>query len=252
MSYKVLYSCISHVGKKRSMNQDNYFCDGRFMSAGKQDFAAPVDGEIVSAKPTVLGVFDGMGGEECGEIAAYLAAKAVSQIIYTGDSVNDLATYCKNANKLICDYTVLNSLSSMGTTAAMLLFKGEEITLCNIGDSRIFRISKGEITQISEDHVAISAFGTKPPLTQSLGIPEDELIIEPYFSKGILNKDDKYVICSDGLTDMVGNDVIKQIVTDNTPDKATRLLVNKALENGGKDNVTVIVAQVKKKSIFGR
>lgn len=252
MSYKVIYSCISHVGKIRSMNQDNFYCDGLMLDENNKNCSTPIDREIVSASPTVLGVFDGMGGEECGEVASYLAARAVSQMKHTGDTVEDLAQYCKNANRLICEYTVLNSLTSMGTTAAMLLFKGNEITLCNIGDSKIFRISGGAITQISEDHVAISAFGTKPPLTQSLGIPEDELIIEPYFSKGVLNKNDKYVICSDGLTDMVSTEEINQIVSANAPDRASRILVNRAIENGGRDNVTVIVAQVKKKGLFGR
>ena len=196
----------------------------------------------------MFGVFDGMGGEECGEIASFLAAKKAEEFKPGEDLTADLRKYCSDANGSICRYAEDHSVFSMGTTAAILAFDEKEIMLCNIGDSKIFRLSDGKMDQISYDHVAISAFGTKPPLSQNLGIPPEEMIISPYFSKGTYHDGDVYLICSDGLTDMVKNDVIAQIVFDNPLDKAIELLVSTALENGGKDNVTAILLRIDRKT----
>jgi protein phosphatase len=135
----------------------------------------------------------------------------------------------------------------MGTTAAMLLFSKHNITLCNIGDSRIFRISENEMFQVSMDHVSIAPFGKKPFLSQNLGIPPEEVVIEPYFSSGDYFNGDKYLICSDGLTDMVSENEICQIICSNSINDSTNLLLQKALENGGRDNVTIILLEVKQK-----
>ena len=72
----------------------------------------------------------------------------------------------------------------MGTTAAILAFTGNGVTLCNIGDSKIFRFCDGELEQISKDHVTVAAYGVKPPLSQNLGISPTELIIDPYLAQG--------------------------------------------------------------------
>ena len=135
----------------------------------------------------------------------------------------------------------------MGTTAAMLLFSKKDITLCNIGDSKVFSFSEGELEQISKDHVVISAFGTKPPLSQSLGIPPNELLIEPYLAQGRYKNGDIYLICSDGLTDMVMLDEIRGILVNYSIQEASSALVSKALENGGRDNITIILLGVKQK-----
>ena len=129
----------------------------------------------------------------------------------------------------------------------MLLFSKDEITLCNIGDSRVFRFADGELEQISKDHVVISAFGTKPPLSQNLGIPPDQLLIEPYLSQGRYKNGDKYLICSDGLTDMLTIEEIKELLTSQQIEESATNLINKALENGGKDNVTVILLEIKRR-----
>ena len=67
----------------------------------------------------------------------------------------------------------------MGTTAAILVFGKREIGLCNIGDSKIFRFAQNRLEQISVDHYAVGVYGRKPPLSQNLGIPEKELLIDP-------------------------------------------------------------------------
>ncbi len=247
MHYEIFYSCISHKGNIRSTNQDNFICDKRFMNSDATGVVFPLNGNVISTTPTLFGVFDGLGGEECGEIASFIAAQTASCEINSKDSIAFMKNLCFNANHQICKFMKENLIYSMGTTAAMLLFSKHNITLCNIGDSRIFRISENEMFQVSMDHVSISPFGKKPFLSQNLGIPPEEVVIEPYFSSGDYFNGDKYLICSDGLTDMVSENEICQIICSNSINDSTNLLLQKALENGGRDNVTIILLEVKQK-----
>lgn len=247
MHYEIVYSCISHIGNVRSINQDNFICNGTHMKTEDSEIVFPLSGTVVTKTPTLFGIFDGMGGEECGEIASYIAAKEAAIIPIKKDGVLTLTDYCKQANIKICEYAENNNVSAMGTTAAMLLYSKDEITLCNIGDSKVFRFANDELEQISKDHVVISAFGTKPPLSQNLGIPPDQLLIEPYLSRGRYKNGDKYLICSDGLTDMLTLEEIKELLTSQQVEDSASNLVDRALKNGGKDNVTVILLEIKQR-----
>ena len=248
MHYNIHFACISHIGNVRSINQDNFICNGRYMENDESKIEFPLCGTKTSEENSVFGIFDGMGGEECGEIASYIATKNASDIKIGKDPTADLTQFCHKANHDICDYAVLNEVSAMGTTAAMLAFTDKEIALCNIGDSKIFRLYDGSLEQISKDHVAVSAFGVKPPLSQNLGIPPNELVIDPYLARGTYNDGDVYLICSDGLTDMVSNEEITQILISEPMEEAITLLLDKALANGGKDNTTIILCKIERQS----
>lgn len=244
MEYSIEYFCVSHTGNIRTRNQDNFFCLNEYMPPDNNGSDGIIKGVTRSVDSHVFAVFDGMGGEECGEVAAYIAAKQMSEFNFENDSSLELLQYCKKVNNEICRYTADNSLISMGTTAAILMFARKKILLCNIGDSKIFRFTDGVLQQISYDHVSISAFGTKPPLTQNLGIKEDELIISPYTATGEYHNNDIYLICSDGLTDMVSNEDIENILNSSQKEDSANLLLHKALENGGKDNITFILLYI--------
>lgn len=246
MRFEIAFSCCSHIGKIRRMNQDNFICNGKYAEIENTALPFEQKGTVSADKTALFGVFDGMGGEECGEVASYIAAKESSVFDFGKDAIKGLKDYCFAANKAICDYAEENSVSSMGTTAAMLLFSKKEISLCNIGDSKIFRFAEGTLEQISTDHVAVGVFGKKPPLSQNLGIPPSEMTIEPYVSRGNCQNGDKYLICSDGLTDMVGLDEINRILKEFSTDEAVSKLVEKSLENGGRDNITIILLEIKK------
>ena len=244
MSYYIYYSCISHIGKVRRMNQDNFICNKQYVGFDRPDIIFPLSGRISTKEPAVFGIFDGMGGEQCGEIASYIAAENASKLVIDKDIIKDVYQYCISTNEKICVYAQENSIVSMGTTAAMLVFSKNEIVLCNIGDSKIFMLSDGEIEQISQDHILISSYGTKPPLTQNLGIPPTELLIEPYIARGDYHKDDIFLICSDGLTDMLEVNDIKEVLLNTAIEEVTNEMVTRALNNGGKDNISVIVCKV--------
>lgn len=246
MYYKIYYSCLSHIGNVRSVNQDNFICDGRYMENDEIPIEFPICGTKTSKEVSVFGIFDGMGGEECGEIASYIASKTASDIEIGKDVIADLSKFCHKANNDICDYATMHKISTMGTTAAMLVFAEKEVVLCNIGDSKIFRLCNATLEQISVDHVAVAAFGVKPPLSQNLGIPPSELVIDPYFARGSYNDGDVYLICSDGLTDMVSTDEITEVLISKPVEEAITQLLDKALANGGKDNTTIILCKIER------
>lgn len=248
MRYSIRYSCVSHIGNIRSINQDNFACDGRYMETNGEDFEFPLCGIQSSQSPSVFGIFDGMGGEECGEIASYIAAKNAAAIKIGKDVIAALLQFCQKANTDICGYANENELSAMGTTAAMLAFTGNRVTLCNIGDSKIFRFCDGALEQISKDHVAVAAFGVKPPLSQNLGIPPTESVIDPYLAQGAYHDGDVYLICSDGLTDMVTTEEIAEVLEARPVEDGGMELLEKALSNGGRDNITIILCKIERES----
>lgn len=253
MSSRIInYSYTSNIGKLRKRNQDNFYCATEYMNYENNGTQGVIEGKIskLSKKPSLFAIFDGMGGEEFGEMAAYIASKEMAEYEFGEDTEEDFALFCKSANAKICEYIDKFGLNSMGTTAAILGFLKNEMCLCNVGDSKIFKFSDEELKQISVDHVAPAPFGKKPPLLQNLGIPEDEFIIEPYITRNKVCAGDKYLICSDGLTDMVSLEDITEILKEENEKEAVTKLLDTALENGGRDNVTIVLISVKKKKFL--
>lgn len=278
MSYAIPYTCISHIGRCRRMNQDNFICAGQYMDLGDEYGLATWDpasdplpdpcvvkSGLTSDEPALLGIFDGMGGEECGEMAALLAAKEAAGTPLGGDLEETLTSLCQRANVRICRFADQNGVQVMGTTAAMLAFGPGDIALCNIGDSRIYCFSDDKLVRLSTDHVCAVPYGKKPPLSQHLGIPPTEMLIEPYTSKQDYREGDIYLICSDGLTDMVPPEEITEILgsivsqadgsefrtmrravkaAGDSLEAAARRLLERALANGGKDNITILVCRI--------
>ena len=247
MSWEIKYICFSHIGRIRRNNEDNFICLSRYMDHDNNGTEEPVAGAFLSDEPQLVGVFDGMGGEELGEMASYLAAETAAMCSFEGDPEEALTGFCRFANDRICQYADENNVSSMGTTAAVLLFRPDGVRVCNVGDSRIYLYSRNRLTQVSVDHVVPMEGRRKPPLSQNLGIPEEEMVIEPYIAFRKYRKGDTWLICSDGLTDMVPEDEIAGILKGASHRDAARLLRDRALENGGRDNVTVLVCRTERK-----
>ena len=253
MRYSIICKCVSHIGNHRSLNQDNFVLDGEYMDSQMPLARVPEQGVLAVDHPFTAGVFDGIGGEERGEVAAQIAAQRASKIALSNRPIDDLLQFCREANEEICRYVLDNDITAMGTTAAMLAFTKRGIVLCSIGDSKIFRIAKNKIEQLSVDHSSAAAYGRKPAIFQYLGIPSDEAVIEPYVAKGRYGKDDVYLICSDGLTDMVSRDRIREVILGSPLETAAEELMKAALDNGGKDNITIILCQIvknKKNGVF--
>ena len=240
----IAYACCCHVGRKRKENQDNYLCEGLYRHIDRDTKVYPLTGETSMRKPSVFGVFDGLGGEQDGEIASYLASSLAARFSWGRHQEKDLTTLCFKINRAICGYVKETGLQSAGTTAAMVSFFGRRMVVCNIGDSRVFHVRDGSIRQISKDHVDLSSGSAKPPLSQCLGIPEEELQIVPYVARISYKIGDRFLLCSDGITDMLSEETILEIVEKKSVKKAARNLIRCALDAGGRDNATLILLEI--------
>jgi len=242
----------------RNINQDNFWCAGHFLKSENDGLESPESGKADCANYPAFAVFDGMGGEQYGEMAAYIAAETFDTLQKSKkntDTKNFLLDSFKQMNGKITAYEKQNSLGCVGTTAAMIIFGKKEICACNVGDSKIYHYHHGDknLVQISKDHV-MDIFGKKkPPLTQFLGIPESEFFIEPHISHGLYSDGDYYLICSDGLTDMLSEDEIKKTIAQNGDvGRCVERLLESALDSGGRDNITIILCKIiRQKILFG-
>lgn len=240
-----MYAC--HRGILRAQNQDNYFCDGLYLHPDDEKEHIFSEGHTGPERTHLFAVFDGLGGEQCGETAACLAAETLDGWP-TDQRENSLAEACLESNRRIAQYAETHRLNTCGTTAAMLLFDAAGIAWCNIGDSRICRIRGTEIEQISKDDLFPAWRGRKPPLFQYLGIPEEKLRIEPHTGALPAVPGDIYLICTDGLTDMIPEKDLRDLIPGRPVAEAGRILLRRALEAGGKDNITFFLICLKQDS----
>ncbi len=209
---------------------------------------------------------DGMGGHNAGEVASDMAVTAIrdalldvltpemveSNVIKCEDAVREAVIY---ANEEIHEQAHANiEYAGMGTTVALALFHDESITYAHVGDSRIYRLRGGELQQITQDHSLVQEMvdngylseeeamisSSRNLITRALGIaPEVEVDV----TSESLEEDDVYVLCSDGLSDMVPDEAIRDIILEHRPnlEKASDALVEQANNNGGTDNISVIL-----------
>lgn len=254
MFFTIQASCDCNRGKIRKKNEDNFVFDGRCLPRENNGLRHAVTMCASIQKEQCFAVFDGMGGENYGEYAAFAAAECMKGIIanlkqYVVPEKEFLNDLCFAMNQAVNDAACTMRTRRMGSTVAMLMFHQGFVYSCNVGDSRCYRYRNRVLLQLSEDHVdncfTPSEKRKKPALSQCLGISEDDFIIEPYIAKGEVKEGDRYLICSDGLTDMLSEREISGILAEEiTSAECAEKLVCQALENGGRDNVTVIVCEV--------
>lgn len=261
---KIEAVCVSHKGRVCSNNEDNFYFHGEWMTATEEGTEGILTLRKKTNKPVCLAVFDGMGGESNGEEASHIAAETSAtrmrdiETDLEKDEVEEfLKGHCLQANQRICEVAQEKGLSRMGSTAAMLYVWEKDIWMCNIGDSRVYQFTNGKLKQWSVDHTdaaylqAQNIQGRKPRLTQHLGILPDEMLIEPFVDHKQVEHNDIYLLCSDGLTDMVTEEEIEEILRENADLTAyVQQLLDMALDRGGRDNITIIICKTVKKSFL--
>ena len=233
----------SDIGKAREMNQDAYYASQPSDTVG------------------LYIVADGMGGYNGGEVASTIAVTAAKNYIesnfaeteHTKEKLQELVKNAiEYANMLVYEKSKeIPELEGMGTTIEVVLVHNNRAYIGHVGDSRVYRIRKNFIRKLTTDHSYVEKLvkdgkiskeeaihhPKKNMLTKALGCTS---FVEPDVSvKGFL-KDDILVLTSDGLTNMVTDEEIYNIVNDNI-EVATDNLVDKAKEAGGMNNITVIV-----------
>lgn len=241
------------MGLIRHNNEDNFCFNGNHLPQDNCGLDRILADSISLRAPRVLGIFDGMGGEAHGETAAYIAACQFAEDIKNIKAFEpkELIRSCLIANDKICTEAVRIGEGLMGATVAVMMFDENRAAMVNLGDSKAFLCRDGEFVQISEDHTdkcfieQNDIVNRKPRLTQHLGIEESDMVIEPYLWESEICEGDMFLLCSDGLTDMVPLAKIESILMNvHEPAECVSALINEALKNGGRDNVTVILGRV--------
>jgi len=251
--YQLISACGCSIGRIRSNNEDNFCFNGIVLQAENSGLRDVLFASGTLDKPFCMGVFDGMGGEAFGEEAACIAAGVLKEksAACAGTPEEVLLDACREANERICAETRRRGAGVMGSTMTALWLEGREAVLLNLGDSRAFRLRDGALEQISVDHTdrarlaALGIVNRKPRLTQHLGIDPSDMILEPAIWKGSIRSGDRFLLCSDGLTDMVTEGEIADILLRlEEPSDCIRDLINTAIEHGGRDNVTVQICSI--------
>ncbi len=253
MKLTIEAACGCNKGKIRSKNEDNFYFDGKCLELNNEGLRSPACYEEPIRNGLCMAIFDGMGGEHFGDVASFTAAQKMLQ---TERSLADfiipekqyLERLTQQINNAVVAAAEERGTDRMGSTLAALYFSGKNVYSCNLGDSRAYRLRSGEFLQISHDHVSTRPMGEgkKAPLTQHLGIDPDDMLIEPYIAKGKVCPGDQYLLCSDGLTDMLTNfEICDIMLTSEDAESCADRLIYSALEHGGRDNITVIVCKIR-------
>src|SRR5947199_9054211 len=230
------YAVASDTGRKRRRNEDSY---------------------VVA--PPLFAVADGMGGAQAGEVASKLAAAALEETD-SGSLHGEerLVSLIQEANRRVHERASADpSASGMGTTMTVALVEGDHVTFGHVGDSRAYLVRDGAMEQITEDHSLVNELmksgklsaeeaETHPQrsvITRALGTDPD--VDVDTFSIAA-QSGDLFLLCSDGLTDMVAQNAILDLVERNhdTVDDALKSLVNAANRGGGEDNNTIVAFEI--------
>ena len=246
-------SCgITDVGVKRTNNEDNY---------------------LINDELNVYVVCDGMGGHAGGEFASAIAVNTVEEVLAGYDLRQEMTTFdpedgpveavreklryaVRLAGRRIYQKALAEpEFKGMGTTCITLLLDGGNAFLGHVGDSRAYVVREGRIEQLTEDHSLVNEkikAGLLTPeqarnhklkniITRSLGFTEE---VEIDVTVRAVRRGDHFVLCSDGLSNLVDTGEIGETVLDGSPQEAARRLIELACERGGDDNVTVVIARV--------
>jgi PPM family protein phosphatase len=243
----------THVGMKRNHNEDNL---------------------LLLPEERLFCVADGMGGHSSGEIASKIAVDELAEFfrMTSQDSEitwpykmekarnydeNRLATGIKLANMRIFEKSVAEQrYKGMGTTIVAVSFTPQEVVVAHVGDSRVYFCRGGQLRQVTEDHSLlndylkakkltpeeIEAFPHKNVIVRALGMKDTVVVdvgrVEPHIG-------DVFLLCSDGLSGMVTDPQIQEVLATQTNlEKASLQLIDMANANGGNDNVTCVLARI--------
>jgi serine/threonine protein phosphatase PrpC len=226
---------ITDTGRKRRRNEDAYVCE-----------------------PPLFAIADGMGGAQAGEVASRLAAAALRESAGEAGGEQRIAAMIQEANRRVYDRSSSDpNTSGMGTTITVALVEDGRVAFGHVGDSRAYLIRDGVMEQITEDHSLVNellksgklspeeaeAHPQRSVITRALGTDPD-VDADTFTIEGQIG--DLFLLCSDGLTDMVSNEAILDVVESHREDmdRAMRELVRAANRGGGEDNITVVAFEI--------
>ena len=234
------FSGVTDPGRRRRRNEDAFVCE-----------------------PPLFAIADGMGGAQAGEVASGLAAAVLEEA--TGDEPSTekgeerVALLIQEANRRVFQRSNEDAATSgMGTTMTVALVDHSDGTIAfgHVGDSRAYRVRGGELEQLTDDHSLVGELlrsGRLSPeeaethpqrsvITRALGT-EPDVDVDTFTVEA--EPDDVYLLCSDGLTDMISpRDILAAVEANDDLDEVARALVNAANAGGGEDNITVVLFEI--------
>ena len=232
---KILAHGLTDVGRKRDSNEDAF---------------------LIDQKQNIYIVADGMGGHFGGAEASHIAVETVSQYLqetFTSNPSENIKKAVSLANAAIIQKSQEDKkLTGMGTTASVLAFCGDFAYIAHVGDSRIYLFRDDLLWQITEDHSLLyehkksgiplpSQTTLKNALTRSVGFLSN---LQSDCFQRKLEKNDVYLLCTDGLTRMLTDKMICHVLKDTPLSKIPRELVRQANDLGGEDNITAVVVGI--------
>ena len=252
---KFIVGAVTDVGLQRVNNEDNFFVPTiPVKSRNKKVFSISTshpNGLEIENTNAFFAVCDGMGGHNAGEYASYAAVSSIEdkyeKLIrpnrYDG-AIEKLNDFFGDVNHHICEVSAGNpDMRGMGCTICGLYFFGSNRFMpVNIGDSRVYMVKGSKLVQLSVDHS--DSDSKKGNLTRYLGMPEEYGDVTGEFGvkAELLTQKTRFLLCSDGLTDMVEDaDILHHLKTEKNPIAAAEKLVDVAKKMGGIDNVTTVV-----------
>jgi protein phosphatase len=214
--------------------------------------------DSVYAGARLLALADGMGGHAAGEVASQLVIAALAHLDDDepgGDLLSQLNSAVHEGNSAIAAHVEADpELEGMGTTLTAILFAGNRLGLVHVGDSRGYLLRDGELTQITKDDTFVQTLVDEGRITadEAHSHPQRSLImraltgheVEPTLTVREAHAGDRYLLCSDGLSDPVSFDTILEALQIADVTESADRLIEMALRGGGPDNVTVVVADV--------
>ncbi len=256
MRYIIQAACGCDTGKIRRQNEDNFYFDGKCLEKIHRGLRNPAQMEQTLKNGLMYAVFDGMGGENFGEEASYASARQMQRAqrsleVFFIPERKYLERLVRQMDDAVSAVQKELHTEKMGSTMVGLYFQGRYVYVCNVGDSRAYRLREGEFLQLSCDHVdgALGHGRHKAPLTQYLGYGDEDVQLEPHIAKGEIQPGDLYLLCSDGLTDMLTNFEITDIMLRHAePESCVQALIDAANAHGGRDNITAIVCKLIEKA----
>ncbi len=233
----------------------------RFSSAGVSDVGRVRENNEDSgfAGPYLTLVADGVGGAAAGEVASATAAyvtSASSMAEPRGDVREVLARAVRVTHEQLSTGTTLDpTRAGMGTTLTAVLTDGTSWGLVHVGDSRAYLLREGELSRLTRDHTFVQSLVDSGTLTpeEARHHPRRNVVLQVLDAGGAADPDltlldvrtgDRLLLCSDGLTDLVDDDQVRDCLGTGTPEEAADRLVSAALAAGGTDNVTCVVGDV--------
>lgn len=249
-----------HMGRGRKNNEDNFYLNG-FWKPQERTNQNCLEGKSVPP-PALFAVLDGMGGEQYGEVASATAAALLHKhrdVFLTGPDPEDAGAERISQLSRALWKSCKESGYRMGTTLAVAAIRDHALYLFGLGDSRIYLLENGKLTQATQDHTvaAETAYNTlsgerarsskdahSNQLTQYFGMDCSEYDAAPCHGHYPLRQGMKILLCSDGLYNTLEEVEMADLLAQSIPVVAVQRLVDLALDRGAKDNITAMILAI--------